>query len=63
MRVVSAAEVYLLSTLESLRGSWANVGNGVIACKSMTVTFVDTTLVPVLAGTAQPLFSAKTNGT
>ena len=47
MRVVSAPEVYLLPKLESLRGSWANVGNGVIACKSMTVTFVDTTLVPV----------------
>ena len=47
MRVVSAPEVYLLPKLESLRGSWTNVGNGVIACKSMAVTFVDTTLVPV----------------
>ena len=45
MRVVSAPEVYLLPKLECLRGPWTNVGNGVVACKSMAVTFVDTTLV------------------
>ena len=38
MRVVSAPEVYLLPKLECLRGPWTNVGNGIIACKSMAVT-------------------------
>ena len=47
MRAVNALEVYLLPKLEGLRGSWTNVGQGVLACKAMSQTFVDTTLVPV----------------
>ena len=47
LRVVNSPEVYLLPALENLRGSWSNLENGVIGCKAMSLTFVDTTLVPV----------------
>ena len=46
LRVVNFPEVYLLPVLENLRGSWTNIGNGVIACKSMSLNFLDTTLIP-----------------
>ena len=46
MRAVNAPEVYLLPKLECLRGSWSNLGKGVVACKAMSQAFVDTTLVP-----------------
>ena len=37
---------YLLPQPANVKGSWTNIGNGVIACKSMSLNFFDTTLIP-----------------
>ena len=61
LRVVNFPEVYLLPVLENLRGSWTNIGNGVIACKSMSLLFLDTTLIPrdSVSGSALQWCSAR----
>ena len=46
-RSEATIDIILDSGADCSRGSWSNLGNGVIGCKAMSLTFVDTTLVPV----------------
>ena len=45
-KTVSTIPLDLHPKLKALRGTWSDIGFGAVACKSMSTSYVDTTMIP-----------------